>query len=130
RGPLAARAHQPVALTILALRPRRAKVLDKGELRLDARFVYASIEEIGVDPGKTLVAFDGEVARGSLGVRYGVGESSDLEVELGLLYSDSGFLDDFVESWHELFRLPGGGRARRENDLHDMRIVEDGETIY
>src|SRR5690606_920635 len=101
-----------------------------GELRLDARFVYASIEEIGVDPGKTLVAFDGEVARGSLGVRYGVGESSDLEVELGLLYSDSGFLDDFVESWHELFRLPGGGRARRENDLHDMRIVEDGETIY
>lgn len=130
RGPLASRAHQPVASTILALRPRRAEVLDAGQLRLDSRLVYASIEEVGADPGKTFVAFDGEIGRASLGVRYGVGGSSDIEVEFGLLYSDSGFLDDFVESWHDFFQLPGGGRGQRENGQHDMRIVQDGETIY
>ncbi len=129
RGPLPSRAHQPLALTVMALRPRRAAVLEQGEWTLDARAAYASIEEAGSVGGTTAV-FDGELARGSLALRYGLGEGTDVEVELGLLVTHRGFLDSFVEAWHRTFGLPGGGREQRPDDRHEMRLERGGEVLY
>lgn len=129
RGPLPSRAHQPLALTVMALRPRRAAVLEEGRWRLDARATYASIEEAGSAGGTTAV-FDGELARGALALRYGLGAGTDVEVELGLLVSQRGFLDAFVENWHAAFGLPGGGREQRPDDRHEMRLERDGEVLY
>lgn len=129
RGPLPSRVHQPMAQTVMALRPRRARTLGPGELALDARLVYGSIEEVGAS-AETLAAFDGELARASLALRHGLGSGTDVELELGLLHSDRGILDGLIEGWHRFFGFPNGVRDERDRDRHEMRLVHRGEVLY
>ena len=112
RGPIPTRVQQPNKLTFLAFRPRTAHTLSEGEHALRITSEYSSIFENG-DVGDKRVVLDGEIARTSFAVSLGVGPRTDLEFELPVVYASDGFLDRFVESWHDFFGFPGGGRVSR-----------------
>ncbi len=133
RGPLATRQQQPMALTLFAFRPRRAVTQPKGELGLGAQLAWSSIEEYRQNPPfapSEYVVFDGETVRTTLRARYGIGERTDLEVELPLLYASSGMLDSFIEAWHDFFSLPGGSRELYESDSYEMSVRQGGDELY
>lgn len=128
RGPIPTRVQQPNKLTFLAFRPRRAVAGEAAqELRVTGE--YSSMFENG-DVGDERVVLDGEIARVAVAARFAVGPRTDLEVELPVVYASSGFLDRFVEAWHELLGFPGGGRGARERFTYEMEIEKDGDPIY
>jgi hypothetical protein len=59
-----------------------------------------------------------------------VSPTTDVEVELPVVYASSGFLDAFIENWHAAFGLPNGGREEREQDQYDMYVEKDGQRLY
>ncbi len=129
RGPLAVRNQHPLALTQLALRPRRPLTTARGSRALAVGVSYSSIEEVE-HAGAQAVAFDGELLSVVPRVRYGLGPRADLEIELPILFTTSGFLDAFIESWHELLSLPGGGRSDVEDDQWSMTLSDGDEELY
>ncbi|MFN0242860.1 MAG: DUF3187 family protein [Planctomycetota bacterium] len=129
RGPLPTRANAPVSLMFLQFKPRTAHVQPLGTFGLQATSAYSSIFEDGSDTDSEIV-FDGEIWRSALAVRYGVTESSDLEVEIPLVYASSGFLDQFVETFHEILFLPNSGRESRPKFTYSMEARQNGERFY
>lgn len=53
---------------------------------------------------------DGETWRSNLSLDYSPVSGLELGISLPYLYHQSGFLDGFIEGWHETFGLPQGGR--------------------
>jgi hypothetical protein len=113
----------------LNLRPRAAATTPTGALDLHVLSAYSSIFEVGFGPAGS-VNFDGELWRTSALVRTGLGPSTDLGIEVSVLYATSGFLDVFIESWHEAFGLPDSGRELRDQFDYDMRLETGGEDVY
>jgi hypothetical protein len=50
-------------------------------------------------------------------------------VNLSLIDNDKGFLDQTINSWHDLFGFPQGGRDDRQNDLIEFFYQQDGTSI-
>ena len=129
RGPIATRNQHPLALTVLQPRPRSARTQPQGTLGVETELTAMSIFEDGLGVDER-VGLDGEIWRNALRVRYGLTESLDVEVELGLAYTTSGFLDGLADFFHDTFNFPGGGRDRIANDQYEMVIESDGEEIF
>jgi len=129
RGPLATRNQHPVALTLLHMRPRRATVQPKGKLGGAVDMSYSSMFEVEREPGET-VNFDGEILRTAGRARYGLGGRTDLEVELAVMFTSSGFMDSFIDEFHNIFEFPDAGRENAEDDQYSMRLRRNGELIY
>jgi len=62
------------------------------------------------------IILDGETTRLELSWRRGIGDRLELGVELPYLWHESGGLDSFVQSWHDLLGFPGGFRGTRPSD--------------
>jgi hypothetical protein len=129
RGPLAVKTNGPIAATLLQFRPREAATTPVGGVRLGVTTEYSSMFEDGTD-GSSTVVFDGELLRLGVAVRTGLSATTDVEFELPLAYATSGFLDQFIETWHDVLGLPNGGREKREQGLYDMRVRVDGQQVY
>lgn len=129
RGPLASRNHHPVALTFLHPLPRRAATTSPGHWEVTAQGGYTSIFEVESAPGER-VNFDGEVARASMRFRRGLSDRTDVEFELAAVFASSGFLDQIIDSFHDLFGLPDQGRSSAEQDQYSMRMRRGGQRLY
>jgi hypothetical protein len=129
RGPLPSRTQHPMALTYLAMRPRRAAIQPVDRIGVEFQSVYTSIFERTSNSGEQ-VRFDGELWRNSLRVRKGISSEMDIEIEVAALYTTSGFLDDFIKDYHEFLHLPQGGRKKVSDDQYAMVLRKDGQTIY
>jgi hypothetical protein len=132
RGPFPARTQQPLALTVLALPPRKAENQRPGEGRLAVTSAYTNIQEISKDADSATdkVVMDGELWRTAVNVRFGVTECSDVEVELPVVYTTSGFMDGAIESFHEALGLPNGGRDLQPQDQFTMDVRRDGAEAW
>ena len=133
RGPLSTRQQHPMALTLMAFRPRRAVTQPEGEFGVGAQVAWATIEEIqrgpAYNPNET-VAFDGETLRTTLRTRYGLRQDLDIEVELPFLYAWAGGMDQIIEEYHSVLGLPGGAREFYPDDGYDMRVFSHGDELY
>ena len=129
RGPLPSRIEHPLGLTLLSMRPRTARTVAPGSGAVAVELTHTTIHEVGSEGGDGAV-FDGELTHGSVRLIGGLDERTDVEVELGLLYTTSGFLDQFIDDWHEMLGLPDGGRSRRDEDQFDMRLVNDNVLLW
>lgn len=129
RGPLAARVMHPVLLTQLSMQPRRATTQAEGTWAAGAQLGYASIYERRKSEGDR-VNFDGEIARGGVLVRRGLGAKTDIDLDLALTFASSGFLDSTVDAFHEAFLFPEGGRNLAETDQYAMVVRRNGVLAY
>jgi len=104
--------------------------MPSGETGFAVQAAYSSIFELSRT--QTQVAeFDGELLRTSLRVRRGLGPATDLEMELAGLYSTSGFLDGFVNDFHNATSLfADGGREDFPDDQYAMTLQVGSRTLY
>lgn len=67
------------------------------------------------------ILLDGESYRTTLAFRYGIGKGVEGGIDIPLVGQGGGFLDGFIEGWHDFFALPQGGRkeAPRNRLLYD-----------
>jgi hypothetical protein len=129
RGPLATRVQHPFSLTLLSMRPRRAAIQEKGTSGTALDLAYSSIHEVRT-LGPQSVHFDGETARSSVRLRRGIGNGWDVESEASVLFGTSGFLDAFIEGFHEFFGFPDAGRPLLKRNQYRMRLRYHGQHVY
>lgn len=75
------------------------------------------------------VIFDGSTTVTSLAVRSAAGTGWEWGLEVPFVHHGGGFTDGFIEGYHDLVGLPGGGREAVPRNRLDYRIIADGQEL-
>lgn len=79
--------------------------------------------------GNEDVLLDGETGRVDMVLRYGVTDRLELGFDLPYVYHSGGIFDSFIDSWHDSFGLPDGGRPSVASDRINYRYQRNGVTL-
>ena len=93
-----------------------AGTLAHGQSRFGVSGTYAN-QFSGGNAEQESLQLDGERAELRLSWFQSLNSCYNWGAELPLIAHGSGYFDRFIESWHELFGLPNGGREQTEQDL-------------
>jgi hypothetical protein len=128
-GPLPYRSIMPLSLIFPHPPPETAVPMDAGRTRVQWNTLYGSvfINESG-DSEKAVI--DGEFMRTSLYVRHGLGGRIEVGAELPFVHYSSGFLDGFIENFHDFFDLPQGKRDKNPDDQYQVSYEKDGYEFF
>ncbi len=129
RGPLLGRVENAAFLPFLRLPATRAVPLERHETELTWASHYSSIFHEDTSASSTF-RLDGEVWRNVAHLRHGVTDRAQVYVSVPTIYASSGFLDSFVEDFHDTFDFPQGGRDRNPDDQFAMGIESGSSTLY
>ena len=116
------------ALVFLPFEASTARTLPKGgfQTRLDAS--YSSI--FTVERGSNgRVNFDMELFEGALRLDYGITDRFQVGMQVPYRYYYGGFLDSFIEDFHDVFSFPDGGRTESEDNLCRLIWKSDDTVI-
>ena len=99
-----------------------ADLVPAGKLEAGLTVHVSNSFAVNTDGGEE-ISLDGETCRFSAGFRDGVTERLEGGVEIPYLIQGGGFLDGFLENYHEFWGLPSGGRdtAPRDRLLYSYR---------
>jgi len=76
------------------------------------------------------VDMDMESSRTAVIQKYGLTKNHELFLELPFLSFSGGFLDAFVQGYHDTLGLPNGGRNTVDNGRFSFEILNNGTSIY
>lgn len=131
RGPAPLRSQHPLVMTFLDFELRGAGTEPAGHARLDAGVTYTSMYQFRVsDDGQSMVSYDGEWVELALDFRYGITDRLELFATLPFLYTTSGFLDSFIEDYHDILSFNQDGRDNAPSDQFAVKVVHEGHTVY
>jgi hypothetical protein len=128
RRPLASRNQIPLSLLFVYLTPDRAGTLPPGAFGLELGFDYSNIIQ-GQESDTERVRLDAEYLRTLLGVRRGLPGGLEVGVSIPFYLYYGGFLDPFVNSFHQSFGLPNFLRGRTPNGLVDLQYSRGEEAV-
>ncbi len=107
----------------------QARILNQGSSRLQANLDVISNFTERSDSVENL-SFDGETYRLELALSRGIGQNFEIGITLPLVSHQSGFLDGFIEGWHDAFGLPQGGRDQAPRDQLDYSYTKLGGDSF
>ena len=84
----------------------------------------------GAQPSGTAFIFDGETLRTTLRARLGLLPRFEVGLEAPFLSQGRGFMDPYIDSFHDRFHLPDGGRTGFDHNQFRAGYIGDGETVY
>lgn len=102
-----------------------AKARGDGDLRLTLDLANNYIPNSNT---RESIVLDGESMRLTLSGRYGIGHKAELGIDIPLLISGGGFLDNFIENYHSAFGFRNGGRELAPQNRLLYRYQKDGIT--
>jgi hypothetical protein len=76
------------------------------------------------------VVLDGETYRTTLSIAYGLSERLTAELTLPFAAHSGGFMDSFIEDWHDLWGLSNDRRDDFDRNLLDFSYSEAGEDRF
>ncbi len=107
--PFAVRNQNPFILVYGLPATEPAEVLATGESSLQLRFDLTNNSKTS-ESSQERVILDGETYRTALIYKQGIADGWQLGVELPLIAHGSGFMDNFIENWHDTFGLSNSDR--------------------
>ncbi|MBU4485181.1 DUF3187 family protein [bacterium] len=129
-GPLNCRNQSPLYLQFVNLVPDDTRVLEKNQMEVRIDSAYSNIYERTVSNTHDWIA-DMELWRIGIDASYGLGKNFEVGIEIPFLHLEGGFLDEFVQDYHNAFGFPNGGRQWVANGDFNYRLSETaGNTIY
>lgn len=99
----------------------------RSETRLTLDFTNEYVQE-GTCAAECMT-LDGETARLRFTHRVGLGSGWDFALEVPYLDAGGGFLDGWIEDWHDWFGLPNGGRELAPQDRYLFRYERGGSVL-
>lgn len=72
---------------------------------------------------------DGETLRAALEVRYGFADNWDIQLDIPWIDHSEGELDSLIDSWHDFWGMPDGGRPDVDPDQLDYRYARPGTNF-
>jgi len=128
RRPLGSRNQTPLALLFVYMTPDRAAAIGKGALDLDIVFDYSNLIQEQQTENEFL-RFDLEYLRTLVALKRGFGRGLELGFEVPFYVYYGGFLDPFVNSFHEAFGLPNLLRGQTPNGLVDYEYRRGDQVV-
>ena len=133
-GPLRTRAQNPLYLQFLALPMEAPPTLRHGQFETTLHTTYSNVFERNFfEPGfmgNTILNLDMELWRTAVVFGYGLGGHVDVTIELPFMRSNGGFLDGFVQDFHNTFGLPNGGRELVNDNQFSYALLQRGATLF
>lgn len=80
--------------------------------------------------GGESITLDGETTRLGYTLRQGRANGFEWGFEIPLYYQGRGFLDNFIEDWHDWFGLPNGGRELAPQDRYLYEVTRGGAVAF
>ena len=105
-----------------------AQVLPPGESNLALRLQIAN-NFANDQSSSESIHLDGESHRFTFAWSQGLAGGMDWGIELPYLTQGGGFLDGFIENWHNTFGLPQGGRTDVPRYQIDYRYTRNGVNL-
>lgn len=129
KGPLNLRNQNPIYLQFLNLEPTRAVALKKGEYSFRIDNSYSNVFERGINSSNNLL-LDMEILRTALKFDAGIYDGMSAGIEIPFLRLDTGFLDKFLQDYHNAFGFPNAGREAQPNGTFTYRLSRNGNVVY
>lgn len=129
KGPLAVRSDMPLSRIFLQMPAESARVTDPGGNDVRLQSSYTSVFT-GDGENGTFVSEDGEILAVDGAWRHGFGSGLEAGVQVPVIYASSGFLDSFVNDYHDAFNLPDAGRDEAPTDQYSAVFVNDGVEAW
>lgn len=105
-----------------------AAILPHGKKEI--RFVLDHANNyVDVSGGAEQLTLDGETSRFTLTGKYGLGQGFEVGIEIPYLVAGGGFLDGFIESYHDTFGFPNAGRERAPKNRLLYRYLKNGVDL-
>ena len=120
--------QSPLSLALLPFSPASAHVRAENCISLRSTMGYSSI--FSMDQSQTTALnLDMELFSIALRGDYVIGDTFQVGAEVPFVYFSGGFLDSFIQDYHDFFGFPTGGRERVENDLVRYQLYHKGKKI-
>ncbi len=127
-APFATRNQNPLVQIYGIPTAEPGRLLDRG--RFSARLTLDIANSYASDKAKSEeVLLDGETYHSNLGLRYGVGDRLQIGLDIPFISHSGGFLDGFIEGWHDTFHLPQGGREQAPRERLAYSYRRDGQPL-
>jgi hypothetical protein len=121
-GPVRHSAQNPIYLQHIHLDPMGTKLPKKNEIKLEVNNTHTNIYELS--SGRTLAhALDMEMLRTEVKVEYGLPHNFSIGAVLPFLHTGGGFLDAFIQSYHNALGFPKGGRETATNGAFQYQVA-------
>ena len=130
RGPLATRTQNPLYLQFVAQPMEMATTLSKNKFAFDLSTTFTNFFDRNIKANGVGVDLDMELWRTALQANYGITHRITLGVELPFLSTSGGFLDSFVQDYHNAFGFPNAGRDDVDNGRFSFKLTRNGSTVY
>lgn len=114
-----------------------ARLLHPGQTQIELTYEAAS-NYIVRNSGTESLTLDGETHRTALSIHHGTG-NAEWGIEIPYLTQSGGFMDSFIDSWHDTFGLPDGGRKLaprnqllylyQRNGIDVLRLIQPSSGI-
>jgi hypothetical protein len=124
KGPFEWISQHPLTLMFLQFPAESAYILKPGVNRVGYRIDFANsmfVEQSGTG----LVQIDLEGFRQTLSYRRALNDRIELAAFLPLQSNTSGFMDSWIQNWHDFFGLPTGDRPNFAKNQYSFVVAED-----
>ncbi len=127
--PFSVRNLSPPALIKSLPVAESVRVNQPGQLSVHFGFDISNIATFN-DWADQRIVLDGETYMATLGLRYGLAEHLQVGFDLPWIRQSSGFLDNFIENFHDFFGLPEGNRSIMPNNkINYVYTSRDNENF-
>lgn len=128
-GPIGVRTQNPLYLMFLGLPMESPQTLNRDQFEFTVQTTFSNVFEIDTLSAQTNYNLDMEIWRTVLSFSYGITNSLDVRLDLPFLSTSGGFLDSFIQSYHNTFGVPNGGREKTTNGLYNFNLSQGGTTL-
>jgi hypothetical protein len=127
--PFSVRNFSPPALVKGLPVAESARVNQPGQFSTRLGFDISNIATDNKQDGEIIV-LDGEIYVANLALRYGLAEQLQVGIDLPWVWQRKGFLDSFIEDFHDLFGMPDGDRKNMsKNKINYAYTSNDGDDF-
>lgn len=125
-GPVTFRNAYPLGISQLTVEPHSPSVLgEAGQIASRSAFSWSNTYN---DDSKLTVDTESRLALQS--ITFGVSERIDFRVTLPLHWRGGGVLDNPIESWHNLFGMPQGGRDKVPSNRYRLNGNNEDDSVF
>ncbi|MDO8519655.1 MAG: DUF3187 family protein, partial [Deltaproteobacteria bacterium] len=129
-GPMTTRSQSPLYLQFVSDHLETPATLPMHRISSSIDFSLSNMFERRRRLTGTGIDLDMELYRTGLSFHYGVLNNYEIGLELPFLSFSAGFLDSFIQGYHNAFGVPNAGRQRVDNNRFSYLITQNGATIY
>lgn len=129
-GPLPIRTQNPLYLLFLNDSLDRASTLSKGDFSTSLETSFSNLFERQVRTVGIGMDLDMEIIRTAINFGYGVTDRYEVGLQIPFLSFSGGFLDAFIQNFHNFFGLPNAGREQVANGRFSYLVTQNGATLY